>query len=61
MRKIREYADWELWIDETSDTAGICRAGEKPDMNEYSIPYLAKEWRRHSGEDVELDASDLVD
>lgn len=53
-RIVREFNGYELWLD-GEDYAAICRADEKPDFEEYSVPYLTKEWNRITGDSLEDD------
>ena len=53
-RIVREFNGYELWLD-GEDFAAICRADEKPDFEEYSVPYLTEEWNRITGDSLEDD------
>jgi hypothetical protein len=53
-RKVREFAGFELWL-KGDDYAAICEVGGNPDFDEYSVPYLIKEWNRKTGDKMEDD------
>jgi len=53
-RKIREFAGFELWL-KGDDYAAICEAGEKPDYDEYSVPYLVAGWNQKTGDNLTED------
>ena len=53
-RKIKECNGWELWLKD-DDYAAICEVGEKPDYDEYSVPYLVREWNRKTGDNLTED------